>query len=148
MVHSFTHKIQIEFSQTDMAGIVHFANFFSFMEATEHAFFRSFGNDVHDDDGTRVSGWVRAHAECDYLVPVLYPDLLAIHLRVLRIGTKSLTYGFTFESTSTGSAQVVARGKLVVVHLTCMRGQESPHSAPVPPALKEILDEAPDQETA
>ena len=34
---------RIEFAETDMAGIVHFANFFRMMEATEHAFFRSLG---------------------------------------------------------------------------------------------------------
>ena len=38
----------VEFSQTDMAGIVHFANFFRMMESTEHEFFRTIGlNEFH-----------------------------------------------------------------------------------------------------
>jgi acyl-CoA thioester hydrolase len=30
---------RVEFSETDMAGIVHFSNFFRYMETAEHAFF-------------------------------------------------------------------------------------------------------------
>ena len=37
-----THR-RVEFSDTDMAGIVHFANFYRYMEQAEHDFFRSLG---------------------------------------------------------------------------------------------------------
>jgi hypothetical protein len=30
---------RVQFSETDMAGIVHFSNFFRYMERVEHAFF-------------------------------------------------------------------------------------------------------------
>ena len=145
MVHAFTHPIQIEFAHTDMAGIVHFAQFFEFMEATEHAFFRSFGQDVHVHEGACVSGWVRAHAECDYMVPVRYPDRLDVHLEVVRKGTKSITYGFSFERVDPDPVEIVARGRLVVVHLTGVVGEEAPHSAPIPPAIAELIEEAPEK---
>ena len=37
------YKRRVEFAETDMAGQVHFSNFFRYMEAAEHAFFRSLG---------------------------------------------------------------------------------------------------------
>ena len=40
MPYEFKLTRQVEFSETDMAGIAHFTNFFRFMEAAEHAFFR------------------------------------------------------------------------------------------------------------
>ena len=43
MPYEFKHIRRVEFAETDMAGIVHFSNFFRMMEATEHAFFRSLG---------------------------------------------------------------------------------------------------------
>jgi len=63
---SYEHKIvrDVEFSDTDMAGIMHFANFFKFMEAAEHAFFRSLGLSIHTDDPNEVS-WPRVHAGMD-----------------------------------------------------------------------------------
>ena len=44
MPYEFKLTRRIEFAETDMAGIVHFSNFFRMMEATEHAFFRSLGD--------------------------------------------------------------------------------------------------------
>jgi acyl-CoA thioester hydrolase len=41
-----THRV--EFFETDLAGIVHFANYYRFMEQAEHAFFRALGLKIHD----------------------------------------------------------------------------------------------------
>jgi acyl-CoA thioesterase FadM len=37
MPYEFKHIRRVEFSDTDMAGIMHFSNFFRFMESTETA---------------------------------------------------------------------------------------------------------------
>ena len=37
MAYEFRLVRQVEFSETDMAGIVHYSNFFRYMEAAEHA---------------------------------------------------------------------------------------------------------------
>ena len=41
MAHEFELRRRVDFHETDMAGIVHFSNFFRLMESTEHEFFRS-----------------------------------------------------------------------------------------------------------
>ena len=64
MAPEFTARRVVEFHETDMAGIVHFANVFRWMEATEHAFFRALGTKVHTNEGGRMQGWARVHAEC------------------------------------------------------------------------------------
>ena len=48
---AYEYKIvrEVEFSDTDMAGIMHFSNFFRFMEAAEHGFFRSLGLSISYD---------------------------------------------------------------------------------------------------
>ena len=55
MAYEFKMKRQVEFADTDMAGIMHFANFFRFMEVTEHAFYRSLAGHtiaILDERGT------------------------------------------------------------------------------------------------
>jgi acyl-CoA thioester hydrolase len=37
----------VEFHDTDMAGIMHFASFFVYMESAEHELLRSMGLSVH-----------------------------------------------------------------------------------------------------
>ena len=53
MSYEFQITRRVEFSETDMAGIMHFSNYFRFMETAEHAFFRSLGSRSR----TPASGW-------------------------------------------------------------------------------------------
>jgi acyl-CoA thioester hydrolase len=93
----FVHTHRVEFAETDMAGIVHFANFYRWMEETEHAFFRSLGFLIVEKqaDGT-VIGWPRVRASCSFESPAFYDDLLDIELSITRQGVKSLTMNFVF----------------------------------------------------
>ena len=71
------HSIQrrVEFYETDMAGIVHFSNFFRFMEACEHAFLRSLDHELHGMLDGLETGWPRVNATCDYRAPARFGDI-------------------------------------------------------------------------
>ena len=56
MAYEFKVRRRVEFSETDMAGIVHYSNFFRYMEAAEHAFFRSLGLSIHKQPGGAWDG--------------------------------------------------------------------------------------------
>jgi YbgC/YbaW family acyl-CoA thioester hydrolase len=90
-----THRV--EFFETDLAGIVHFANFYRFMEQAEHSFFRSLGLKIHDKlpDGT-VFGWPRVAASCSFNAPARYEDEIEIHVTVIRRTKRSLTTTYQF----------------------------------------------------
>ena len=47
MPYEFKMIHRVEFADTDMAGIIHFASYFRYMEVTEHAFFRSLGFSIY-----------------------------------------------------------------------------------------------------
>lgn len=109
----------VEFSDTDMAGIVHFSNFFRYMEETEHAFLRTLGCSVQmpGDDG-RTIGLPRVNADCSFTRPLRYEDEVEIHLRVREKRAKSLSYDFVFRKIDGASLAEVARGSLTVVSVT------------------------------
>src|SRR5438309_7104155 len=86
----------VEFSETDMAGIVHFANFFRYMESAECAFLRSLGLGVKIHWEGQALGFPRVAASCDYLTPARFEDVLDVEVATTRIGEKSVTYGFDF----------------------------------------------------
>src|ERR1041384_35639 len=92
---TFTAIRRVEFSDTDMAGIMHFANYFRFMESTEHAFFRSLGMSIMggEVDGVKI-GWPRVHAECDYLAPLYFEDEVKIELSLRAINRRTIEYAF------------------------------------------------------
>ncbi|MFT5051047.1 MAG: acyl-CoA thioester hydrolase [Chlamydiales bacterium] len=137
----------MEFAETDMAGIVHFANFFRFMEETEHAFFRSLGLTVHGHEGESVFGWVRVRATCDYTYPARYQDQVEIHLRVLEMGSKSMRYQCTFQAVDdagTPSGPQIARGELTIVHVRKEPSAERLRAAPMPAEVTRLIAAAGD----
>ena len=119
MASQYTHTHRVEFSETDMAGIGHFSNFFRWMEMTEHAFLRSLGASVHgqlsSEQGGASYGFARVHAECDYRRPVRFEDVLRIELRVEAKSSKSLEYGFAFSLPEGEDPSPLANGRMKVV---------------------------------
>src|SRR5437764_6716345 len=105
----------VEFSDTDMAGIMHFSNFFRFMETAEHGFYRSLGFSVVMREGDPRLGWPRVHAECDYKKPLRFEDQVEIHLLVSQKRSKSITFLFRFRKLNGSPVIEVARGALTIV---------------------------------
>jgi YbgC/YbaW family acyl-CoA thioester hydrolase len=118
MAYEYRLVRRVEFSETDMAGIVHYSNFFRYMEAAEHAFFRSIGYSVVTRKVEPPVGWPRVHAECDYRRPIRFEDEVEIRMYVTKKKSKSLTYGFWFRKMEGDETVDVARGSLTVV---CVR---------------------------
>jgi acyl-CoA thioester hydrolase len=115
MAHEYRAKRRVEFSETDMAGIVHFSNFFRYMETAEHAFFRSLGGSVVMPEFDPPLGLPRVHAECDYLHPLRFEDEIEIQMFVTEKKPKLLSYLFRFWKLNVHPPIEVARGKLTVV---------------------------------
>ncbi len=114
MAYEFKVTRRIEFSETDMAGIVHFSNFFRFMEMAEHGFYRALGYSVIMNQFDPPLGFPRVHAECDYRKPIRFEDLLEIHLLVKEKRPRVMTYLFKFRNVTAEPIEI-ARGILTVV---------------------------------
>lgn len=113
MVHNFLYKRTAQFAETDMAGIVHFANYFRFMEEAEHAFWRSIGYSVvMEHAGLRI-GFPRVKVECEYKSPLLFEESFCIRVIPGRIGEKSIR--FSFEFVRSDETTLVATGTMTVV---------------------------------
>lgn len=137
-----THRV--EFSETDMAGIVHYSNFFRYMEKAEHAFFRSLGFSIVMDQSDPPVGWPRVRAECDYKQPLRFEDEIEIHLLVTAKKSKSISYLFRIKKLGGQVLVEVASGRLTVV-CVCRdeTGKMSAHA--IPGALSGMIEIAPSE---
>lgn len=119
MASRYVHRDIVQFSDTDMAGIMHFANFFRFMERAEHAFFRSLGYSIMERrekvPADQRVGWPRVHASCDYLSPLRFEDEVDVEVLIDEIRTRSLKYIFRVRK---ADGTLAAEGKIAVV---CVR---------------------------
>jgi YbgC/YbaW family acyl-CoA thioester hydrolase len=127
---------RVEFGDTDMVGIVHFANFFRYMEAAETAFLRSLGGSVKLEWEGRAIGFPRVSASCDYQQPAFFEDVLDIYVRIERIGRKSVTYAFDFSR----NGMQLAEGK--VTSVCCLTGVYPIQSIEIPPTFRALLEKA------
>jgi len=145
MASTFSNRRRIEFYETDMAGIVHFSNFFRFMESTEHAFFRSLGLALHHQDGELMSGWARVDARCHYDQPLRYMDEVEIELTVRSKKRSSLSYDFVFRRVGDRDGPTppedVAHGVLGVVHVSATNGGRM-RASPMPDDVAALVEAA------
>jgi acyl-CoA thioester hydrolase len=120
MASFFVTTRRVEFCETDMAGIVHFSNFYRWMEQAEHEFFRSLGlSIVNHQSGDSTIGWPRVCATCRFESPARYEDIVQVTLMVQRIGVKSLTYDVHF----TIGDRFLAKGTMKTVCCSMERDQ-------------------------
>lgn len=112
MPEPFHTTRRVEFCETDMAGIVHFANFYIYMEQAEHDLFRELGMQMinRQPDGSVIS-WPRVSASCSFSAPARYDDVLDVSVTVNRIGLKSVIFGIEFHRGETR----IAHGQLKTV---------------------------------
>ena len=137
MPSTFRLTRRVAFSETDAAGIVHFAHFFRYMEDAEHAMLRDLGLSVHQDIGDDVAGFPRVSASCDYRKPLRFEDLFAIDVHVAAKTDKSVTYGFTFRMED--EPDPIATGTLKVVYAIKPAGQGKFKAATLPPQIDQAL---------
>ena len=144
MPYEFEVTRRVEFSETDLAGIMHFSNFFRFMESAEHAFFRSLGFSVAGSRNGREVCLPRVHAECDYALPLRFEDEVRVRLLVERKGKGSLTYQFRFDRLNCPGPQEVARGRVTVACVE-RRPDGTMRAVPLPRAIAAKIQQAPAQ---
>lgn len=135
-ISHFHTRRRVEFADTDLAGLVHFARFFIFMETAEHELLRSLGHEIHRRWQGHDIGWPRVAASCDYVSAARFAELLDITVSVVRKGTRSMTYGFRFER----DGELIATGELTAVCCQ-LDGPAAPRSMPIPDDIADRLVE-------
>lgn len=114
---SITVRRKVEFSDTDAAGLVHFSNYFRYMESAERAFFERAGIPLFESAPDRLSGFPRVDAQCSFVRPLRYGDEVSITLTLEKVRSAGLHFGFLLEKLSASAApEMVAQGSLTTVY--------------------------------
>jgi YbgC/YbaW family acyl-CoA thioester hydrolase len=141
MPYEFHSRQRVEFADTDMAGIVHFANYFRYMERAEHEFLRSLGLSVHGISGDDLVSWPRVQTDCKFRAPLCFEDQLDVHLLVREKRSKSVAYEFRFYKQ--GAESLAAVGSITVVSVSIDRATGRMTSIPIPEAIDRLIEVAP-----
>jgi YbgC/YbaW family acyl-CoA thioester hydrolase len=115
---TFSITRRVEFHETDAAGLMHFSNFYRWMEVCEHEWFRALDLPMMSTtlDGVR-RGWPRREASCSFVRPLRCGDLVRVTGSVIEVKNVSVAYEFIFEKDRAGKWTEVARGRMTTVHV-------------------------------
>ncbi len=134
MAATFRITRRVQFAETDVAGVLHFANYYRYAEEVEHAFWRSMGLSVVMRNGDQEISWPRVAARCEYFAPARFEDELELALTVANVGDQSVTYEVEFR----------CRGKRIALAQTtaacCSIADGEFRAIPIPDALRSKLE--------
>ena len=143
MPFEHTSTRRIEFSETDMAGLVHFSNFFKYMETAERDFFEAAGLDLINTKPGEVVGWPRARAECKFSAPLRFGETIDIHLAVKSMKDRSIDYQFRiFRRNPDGTRTQAGKGHMTTI-LTELSDAGTLRSIELTEAVRSKISEAP-----
>ena len=142
MEYQYRHRRRVEFNETDQAGLVHFSNFFRYMESAEHAFVRSLGFSIAMNNTSPPVGWPRVNVACEFFKPVHFEDIVDIQLLISKLSKRSISYVFRVWRNEDESDVEVARGRMTAV---CVSRDEAGKitPTPIPQEFRDKLCEAP-----
>jgi acyl-CoA thioester hydrolase len=127
------HHYRVIFGDTDQMGVVYYANYLRFFEASRAAFLRSFGKSHRDLDAWGVALPV-VEAHCRYRRPAHYEDLLEIEVDVDELRGASMRFVYA-----------IRRGGEVLADGWTRHAAIGPDGRPraVPAPLRDLIVHAP-----
>lgn len=82
MAYEFFYTRRVEFTDVDIGGVMHFANYFRFMESAEQALFRALDLPIFEPHENGAIAWPRVRATCSYHMPLHLGDDVDIRVIV------------------------------------------------------------------
>jgi acyl-CoA thioester hydrolase len=116
---------RVRYKETDQMGMVYYGNYFTFFEVGRVEYMRERGIAYKQMEREDDSYIVVAEANCRYLRPARYDDLLRIRTRVSE--ARRRTIRFAYEILHDGTGELLATGE--TSHVIC-NGQGRPKSLP------------------
>jgi YbgC/YbaW family acyl-CoA thioester hydrolase len=111
-ISEFHYHRRVQFPETDATGIVHFTNFFKYVEEAEHAMWRAAGLSIAPLNS--LIGWPRVAASFEFRQPLRFEDEFDVHLQIAEKTRKTLRYQAVLKK----DGEIIAVGSLTII---CVR---------------------------
>ena len=105
-------EYRVIFGDTDQMGVVYYANYLRFFEASRAAYWRAQGKSYKDLEAAQVALPV-VEAHCRYRQPAYYEDLLLVDVEVTELRAASMRFGYTVRRGETVLAEGWTRHAVV-----------------------------------
>ena len=133
--YPFAHRQRVRFGETDLQGVVYYANYLLFAEVGRVAYLRALGVDYKRDLTEKGVDFTIGEASVRYQAPLRFDDEYDIRVRVGEIRGSSWTFEYAFDR---ADGQRCAIGSTVQVIIDPKTGRASR----LPAELRAVLEAA------
>ena len=130
----FKRTFRVHWVDTDVAGVMHFTNYFRYFEACEEEFYRSISlpfNDIHRKYGITFP---RVQVNCSYKAACRFDDLFEITMQIREVAEKTITWDF--QAIRQNDGKLAAEGSI-----KCIAVNSEWKVVNLPPELAKTLQE-------
>lgn len=137
---SFAHRQRVRFGETDMQGVVYYANYLLFAEVGRVAYLRALGIEYARDLVGQGIDFTIGEASVRYQAPLRFDDEYDIRVRVGEIRRSAWAFEYVFDR---ADGHRCAEARTIQV----MLDQATKRPTRIPTAIRETLERAqrPDQ---
>ena len=132
---AFAHRQRVRFGETDLQGVVYYANYLLYAEVGRVAFLRQLGVEYERDLLARGVDFTIGEASVRYRAPLRFDDEFDIRVQVGEIRQSSWSLEYAIDR---ADGQHCA----LVTTVQVMLDRASSRPIRIPPGLREILDRA------
>jgi YbgC/YbaW family acyl-CoA thioester hydrolase len=111
----FTVDMPVRWVDTDALRVVHYSNYFRYVEAAEEELYRSLGFTFKELNEKYKIAVPRVEAFCRYEAPARYGDVVTVRLQLSEKAEKILRYDFEIHRKSDG--ELLCSGYLKIIGL-------------------------------
>jgi acyl-CoA thioester hydrolase len=123
---TFEARLQVQWADVDIAGIMYFAAYSRFAEYAEMQLFADLGF-PYDSVFTQYGFWLpRVRIEAEYYAPALMSDWLRMRTHVERVGASSLRWKTVFFNERTSEAGATATVIVAAIDAATKKGRPLP----------------------
>lgn len=131
----FAHRQRVRFGETDLQGVVYYANYLLYAEVGRIAYLRKLGVDYRKDLIEKAIDFTIGEATVRYQAPLRFDDEYDIRVRVGEVRHSSWTFEYAFDR---ADGRRCAVGSTVQVILDPATGR----AARIPQHLRDVLERA------
>jgi acyl-CoA thioester hydrolase len=128
----FSATTRVGFSDTDAQGIVYYGRYLPYFDLARVEYHRNLGL-LGMDVGEEGEEFVMRGCALEYFAPAVFDDVIAVHVRLARIGRTSATWEFAAYRAEDDVLMVTATQTLVLVDL------DERKAAPIPDAYRDAI---------
>jgi 4-hydroxybenzoyl-CoA thioesterase len=134
-MHTVEYQFQINWGDTDAAGIVFYPNFYKWMDQASHHFFSVIGYPSSHLFVEEKIGLPLLEAQCKFYSPLFFDESVTIQTRIEEIKEKV----FTLKHRFLREEQAVAEG--YEIRAWAFLGGEKPKAHPIPEPIRQKMND-------